>query len=103
MREGFVMPPKHVGFEAKKLFDRVGELTDVLIAYIEPHGGGPTEKHTHGHNHLFVVTQGRERIQSGDKTILLEKDQSYLIEGNVPHSVWNDSNETTVMIGITLK
>ena len=103
MRDGFVTPPKHVGFEAKKLFDGAGELTDVAIAYIEPCGGGPTEKHTHAHNHLFIVTQGRARIELENRTILVEKDQSYLVEGKVPHSIWNDSDETTVMIGITLK
>ena len=28
MREGFMTPPDHVNFEAKKLFDGVGEIID---------------------------------------------------------------------------
>lgn len=103
MREGFVTSPKHVGFEAKKLFDKSAELIDVAIAYIQPSGGGPSEKHTHSHDHLFVVTQGRARIELGEETVVLQKDQSMLVKGTIPHCVWNDCDETTTMICITLK
>lgn len=52
----FIAPPNHVNFEVKKLFDSVGDIIDGSIAYLKLNGGGPTEKHTHPHNHLFIVT-----------------------------------------------
>ncbi len=73
MREGLVTPPKHVVFEAKKLFDKSAELIDEAIAYIQPSGGGPSEKHTHSHDHLFVVTQGRARIELGEEASSCKK------------------------------
>ena len=55
-------PPKHVNFHAKKLFGEMGRIVDGSIAYIDLNGGGPTELHTHEHNHLFIVTEGEARI-----------------------------------------
>lgn len=58
MKDGFMTPPKHVNFEAKKLFGSAGQIIDGSIAYITLKGGGPTEQHTHEHNHLFIVVKG---------------------------------------------
>ena len=55
-------PPKYVNFHAKKLFGEMGRIVDGSVAYIELNGGGPTELHTHEHNHLFIVTEGEARI-----------------------------------------
>ena len=46
MKEGFITPPNHTNFLAKKLFGSVGEIIDGSIAYIDLQGGGPIEKHT---------------------------------------------------------
>lgn len=99
----FVTPPNHVNFNAKKLFGSLGEIIDGSIAYLEPHGGGPIEVHTHEHNHLFVVTQGQAKIILGDKEVILNKDESFLVRGKIPHSVWNNIDEITVMMGISVK
>jgi hypothetical protein len=53
MKEGFIVPPDPVNFYAKKLFGNVGEIIDGSIAYGNLRGGGPAEKHTHSHNHLW--------------------------------------------------
>ena len=103
MKEGFMATPHHVNFEAKKLFGPEGEIIDGAVAYLKPKGGGPTEKHTHEHNHLFIVTQGEALIQLGDEEIIIKKDESFLVEGTIPHSVWNHSDGETVMIGISVK
>ena len=103
MKEGFMTPPNHVNFKAKKLFGAVGEIIDGAIAYLLPKGGGPTEKHTHEHNHLFIVTQGEALILLDDEEIIVKKDESFLVEGKIPHSVWNHSDRETVMIGISVK
>lgn len=41
MKKDFMTSPEHVNFEAKKLFDNVGEIIDGSIAYINLKGGGP--------------------------------------------------------------
>ena len=35
--------------------------------------------------------------------IVINKDESFLVDGKIPHSVWNDYDGKTVMIGITIK
>ncbi|MGN0621087.1 MAG: cupin domain-containing protein [Porcipelethomonas sp.] len=99
----FITPPEHVNFRAKRLFGEMGRITDGSVAYIRPEGGGPLKKHTHKHDHLFIVTKGEARILLGDKEIIVKKDESFLVEGKIPHSVWNNTDEETVMIGITVK
>lgn len=103
MKEGFITPPKHINFEAKKLFGSIGEIMDGSIAYLNLNGGGPTEQHTHEHNHLFIVTEGEAKILLGDEEVIVKKNESFLVEGRIPHSVWNNIEGTTVMLGISVK
>lgn len=102
MKEGFLTPPNHVNFEAKKLFGEMGKIVDGSIAYINLKGGGPTKQHTHEHNHLFIVTQGEAKVLLGDETVIIKKDEAFLVEGKIPHSVWSNQDEETVMIGISV-
>ena len=103
MNNEFITPPNHLNFEAKKLFGSVGEIMDGAIAYLSLNGGGPIEKHTHEHNHLFIVTEGEAKILLGEKEIIVKKDESFLVEGKIPHSVWNHIEGKTVIIGISVK
>ncbi len=103
MKKGFMTPPKHVNFEAKKLFDNVGEIIDGSIAYITLKGGGPTEQHTHDHNHLFIVTKGEAKVLLDKEEVIIHQDEAFLVEGKIPHSVWSNQDEETVMIGISVK
>lgn len=64
-------PPKHVNFRAKKLCGAVGNIVDASVAYIDLNGGGPTEPHTHEHNHLFIVTEGEAPIKISTSPMLL--------------------------------
>ena len=100
--QDFMTPSKHVNFRAKKLFGEMGHIVDGSIAYIDLNGGGPTELHTHEHNHLFIVTEGEARIQLGDETVIIHKDEAFLVEGRIPHSCWNNTDGVTKMIGITV-
>lgn len=99
----FITPPNHVNFKAKKLFENVGTIIDGSIAYIDLNGGGPEKQHTHEHNHLFIVTKGEAKIKLADEEIVLKKNESFLVEGKIPHSVWNNIQGETVMIGISVK
>jgi mannose-6-phosphate isomerase-like protein (cupin superfamily) len=103
MRDGFMTPPKHVNFEAKKLFGEMGRIIDGSIAYIHLKGGGPTEPHTHGHDHLFIVVKGEAKVLLGDEEVLIPENEAYLVKGTIPHSVWSARDEETVMIGISVR
>ena len=96
---GFVTPPDHERFLAKKLFDAAGEIIDGSIAYLEKEGGGPLKPHTHEHNHLFVVVRGEAKIMLNDKPIIVKENESYYVNGSIPHSVWNGISVTTVISG----
>ena len=60
MKDGFMTPPNHENFEAKRLFGAVGDIIDGSIAYIT-------------------------------------------LKGGRPHSVWSNTDDETVMIGISVK
>ncbi|WP_294461374.1 cupin domain-containing protein [uncultured Ruminobacter sp.] len=100
---GFVTPPKHINFKAKKLFGEIsGKIRDGAVAVVELNGGGPEEKHCHPHNHLFIVTSGEARVEYDDETVIIHENEAFMVEGIRPHAVWNNANRTTVMIGITI-
>lgn len=101
--EDFITPPEHINFKAKKLFGEMGTIIEGSIAYVDLNGGGPTEQHTHEHNHLFIVVKGEAKIKLADNEVIVKKDESFLVEGKIPHSVWNNIQDETVMIGISLK
>lgn len=102
--ENFIVPPNHIGFKAKKLYGGIsGIISDSSIAYIEPQGGGPTVSHTHPHDHFFIVIEGCATIKIGKEKIKINADESILVPGNIPHSIWNDSSNQLRMIGITIK
>lgn len=97
----FITPPNHVNFLAKKLYGE-GHITDVSLAYLEKDGGGPLEKHTHKHDHFFIVTEGEAKMILADKTVILKKDQSLLVKGEIPHCIWNNTDTRTTMLGINI-
>lgn len=99
----FITLPNHINFLAKKLFGNCGEIINGSIAYLAPNGGGPIELHTHEHNHLFIVVKGEAKILFEDNIHIITENDSFIVEGNKPHSVWNNISETTIMIGIIIK
>lgn len=101
--ETFITPPDHIHFKAKKLCGSCGRIVDGAIAYIAKDGGGPAEQHTHAYDHLFIVVKGEAKILLADETVFVKKDESCLVRGSIPHSVWNHSDDETIMIGITVK
>lgn len=101
--DGFITPPEHIKFLAKKLFGNCGEIMDGAIAYLEPNGGGPINLHTHTYNHLFIVISGQAKILLDKKEKIINANEAFLVKGEIPHSVWNPTQETTVMLGISVK
>lgn len=99
----FVTPPDHINFLAKKLFGNCGEIIDGSIAYLEANGGGPVNLHTHEHSHLFIVIEGQAKVLMDGIEKLVNPNESILVEGSIPHSVWNNTDAKTVMIGISIR
>lgn len=103
MEEDFKTPPGHVGFRARRLFDAAGTIVDGAIAYLEPGGGGPVQPHTHDTDHLFIVVSGEAKVLLDGKEAVIPENGSLLVRGCVPHSVWNNADRETVMVGITVR
>jgi mannose-6-phosphate isomerase-like protein (cupin superfamily) len=101
--EEFLSVPYHTNFKAKRLFTNGGRINDCLLAIIGPNGGGPEHNHTHDHDHIFIVTKGQAKIIYGDETIILNEYESCSVKGDVPHSIWNNVDSETIMIGISIK
>lgn len=99
----FMVPPHHTGFKAKKLYGEVpGHIADCAMAYIEPHGGGPSPSHTHPHDHFFIVVEGCATIQINQDRIQVNTDECLLVPGASIHSIWNETNQPLRMIGMTI-
>jgi Mannose-6-phosphate isomerase len=101
-KKDFFTPPKHIHFSAKKLFDKCGEIMNGSVAYLEPDGGGPTELHTHEYDHLFIVIKGEAKVVFDNKIHIIRENESFLVKGSIPHSVWNNIRDTTIMVGISV-
>ena len=103
MPDRFMTPPDHVNFLAKPLFGAEGAIKDGAIAYLAPQGGGPTTPHTHAHDHLFIVVKGEAKILLGDDGVFVSANEASRVKGTVPHSIWNNLDSETVMIGISIQ
>ena len=55
-----------------------------VCCFVDLNGGEPLEKHTHEHDHLFIVTQGEAKIFLGDEEVIVKKDESFLMDGEIP-------------------
>lgn len=101
--EDFITPPDHVNFIAKKLFGNCGEILNGSIAYLKQGGGGPVDMHTHANDHLFIVISGEAKVVLENETKIIRKNEAFTVMGNIPHSIWNNIDGETIMIGITIK
>ena len=100
---GFSAIADHVNFSAKKLFSGGRRIKDGALAVMKDGGGGPVAAHVHEHDHLFVVTEGEARIEIEGETFIVRENESFLVQGSKLHSVWNNKEAKTVMLGISLE
>lgn len=98
----FMTPPNHKGFLAKRLFDENGRIQWGAIAYIEPGGGGPEGNHTHSDNHIFIVADGEVRVVLDGQEFTVKKNESFFVDGMIPHSIWNRAEQTAAVIKISV-
>ena len=88
-KDGFITPSEHVNFLAKNLFGACGQIVNGAIAYLAPD--------------LFIVTQGEAKVLLDGQERIIRENEAFVVKGGIPHSVWNNAQAETVMIGITLK
>ena len=91
-KDGFITPSEHVNFLAKNLFGACGQIVN-----------GPVTPHTHATDHLFIVTQGEAKVLLDGQERIIRENEAFIVKGGIPHSVWNNAQAETVMIGITIK
>lgn len=103
MDDLFITPEGHKGFLAKKLFQEMGEIQWGAIAYIEKQGGGPEGNHTHSENHIFIVVEGEVEIILKDQSHIVKKDETFFVNGKIPHSIWNHGCVVAKVIKISVK
>ena len=101
-KNGFITPPGHKDFLAKKLFNEMGAIQWGALAYIEKGGGGPEGNHTHKENHIFIVVEGEVKIITGEETHVVGKDEMFFVNGMTPHSIWNNGETTAKVIKISV-
>lgn len=53
--------------------------------------------------YLFIVCKGKARIQLDKEIVIVKENESYLVEGKIPHSIWDNIEEETIMIGISVE
>lgn len=99
----FMTPPDHINFHAKKLCGNLGEMLDCAVAVLDKGGEGPTKQHSHEHGHFFVVTKGEAYIEIDDEKIVLHENESCYVKSFAMHKVGNNIDDTTVMVGISIK
>ena len=61
----------------------------------------PNHNHTHSDNHIFIVVDGEAKIILNDKEVIVKKNESFFVDGMVPHSIWNNADQATVVIKIS--
>ena len=98
----FTTPPAHIHFKAKKFPELAGTFRDGALAFLEPGGGGPLGKHSHTPDHLFLVVSGEARVEYENETVVIPAGTTCRVTGRRPHAVWNNTNQQTVMLGLTI-
>lgn len=102
MENEFITPQGHKNFHAKKLFNEAGQIKWGAIAYIEKDGGGPIGNHTHDDNHIFVIVEGEVEIFLENESHIVKKDETFFVDGRIPHSIWNHGSGVAKVIKLSV-
>ena len=99
----FAPVPGHVGFLAKRVFDRAGRVLDVSVAHLDPGGGGPEPAHRHPErDHLFIALEGTLEVRTPEGVHRFGPDEACLVKGETLHEIWNSDAGPAVVVGVTL-
>lgn len=99
----FFTPPDHVNFLAKKLCGNLGEMMDCAVAFLDKDGEGPAHPHSHELGHFFIVTKGEAFVDIEGERFILKENEAIYVKSFAEHKTGNNIDDTTVMIGISIK
>ena len=99
----FVAPPYNLLLLTKDLFGICRERVVCSITFHEATGGGPPNQHTHEHSHVFIIIEGQTKVLMDSAEKIVNPNESILVDGGIPHSVWNNTDSRTVMRGISIR
>ena len=51
---------------------------------------------------IFIVVEGEARVVMGNETVIVKKNESCFVDGMVPHSIWNNGDQTATVIKISV-
>ena len=85
----FITPPDHIHFLAKKLFADCGEIIGHLLLYLEKAVVDLL---------LYILTSiiicslwsAGKRVELDGEIRIVDANESFLVNGHIPHSVWNN-------------
>lgn len=56
-----------------------------------------------GKERNFIVAKGEAKVLLDKEEVIVHQNEAFLVKGIIPHSVWSNQNEETVMIGISVR
>lgn len=92
---GFSMVPDMPGCEEKALAENMGR-----IIHFGPMGGGPFILHSHDYSHLIAAVKGEISVVFEDEEIKLSCNESCVVDGKRPHSVWNRTESEATAVDV---
>ena len=48
------------------------------------------------------MIKGETKVLLDKDEVIIPQDEAYLVKGTIPHSVWSNQEEETIMIGISV-
>ncbi|MGD9854762.1 MAG: cupin domain-containing protein [Planctomycetaceae bacterium] len=76
---------RHTIFPGVDVYTAAGEAMMLSLAELAPHA--EVERHSHPHEQVGMVIEGRARFIVGDEDKVLSPGEMYLIPGGTPHRV----------------
>ena len=72
--------------------------SDNMMMHAEAKPGGPPIAHSHPHEQMGYVLQGKVELEAGGKTVALEAGSSYYIEPNEYHVIRDAGSTENIII-----
>lgn len=79
-----------------------GSPADCNLVVVEPGGGSTDPGHTHPHDHIFFVIEGRTQIRIGEVSHVLTDCQALHVPGGTPHTLTNIGEKELRLLSVSI-
>lgn len=76
---------RHTIFPGVEILTAAGQ--EMMLSLVELAPGAEVERHSHPHEQVGMIVEGRARFIVGEEDKVLSPGEMYLIPGGVPHQV----------------